>query len=1353
MITSLRFLRILSSAVPIFSGMWFSLTLPRLPAQNATWTGATSSAAANGANWQGALLPDGTRGAVFDAAVVSGSTTASFAAGDTATWQGINFLAGSTAFTLNLPTVGALTLGGGGIVNASTGSQTVSAGNLALASSAPLTQNATGSLAIGASIALGSNTLTLDGNGAGLATVSGAISGGGAVTKSGTGTWTLAGANSYSGGTTVNAGTLVGNTTSLKGNITNNAAITFNQTTSATYAGTISGTGALTKTGSGALTLTGASTYAGGTTIAGGTLNLGTGGSLAGNVVVNAGSILSFGASGVVTFGGVISGAGELSKSLVGTLTLTATNTYSGPTRVTRGTVDLSGPTGQLTGTSLVSVGLGGTFNAGDTAALNGVVNRINPGASLQMSGVTSTGSGGGTSTFNLLRGSSTAGDQAFTFLVVGGNGASAITGGASTNGPKPTLTFSNGGPYVRSVGGSLDISNANLNVVFTNAPPGSAAGVGSDAILIGATLNGVDFIAAAAGVVSAPPSLYTATGTTAWTAGKNMDVTGSNGAPYTAVEVNSVRFNANGANTVTLADGTNSVASGMILVTDAVGANVSTIAGSGGGSILMGRAAQDLLVINNNTSGALVIGSIIADNAGATGLTKSGAGILTLTGANTYSGITTINTGTLQLGAGNALSSATAVAVVAGATFDVNGKVATVRSIAGDGSITLGSGTLTTSGTNSTTFVGVISGNGGAFTKTGSGTLTLSGTNTYTGGTTIGGGTLQIGSGGTTGSITGDVTNGGILNFNRSNDLTFSGVISGNGALTKSGAGTLTLSGTNTYTGGTTISAGTLLVNSSLLSSFVTVASGATLGGSGAISGATTVSSGGHIAPGNSAGTLVFVNGLTLLSGTVLDFQLGTSSDRINLTGGILVGPAGTGGITLNLSDAGGFSPGVRYTLFDFVSGQTSSFDVADFSLGTLIGGTTAGDFSFDLTAASLGLTYQASAIPEPSTYAALTGLGALALAMWRRHYRRRTSARVLRTQGASRTMFLLPGLLAVASGMLIQPPSYGQSSFSVLDLGIPGGGSSSAANAINNAGQIVGTSNNSPLFPAWIYSNGSATVVAANASAYGVGPAGQVLGSVNNHAFVYANGTTTDLGTLGGVASTAVAMNAAGQIVGTSFTAGFQNHAFSYANGTMSDLGTLGGASSFAGGINAAGTIVGVSRTAGGVPHAFAYANGVMTDLGTLGGTESHGNGINDVGQIVGYSMITGGQTRAFLWANGTMTNLGALGGTDSYGYGINAAGQIVGELVLSGGVSHAMYYTGGQMYDLNALTNLSGSGLTRLDWATAINDSGQIVGIGTATDGSQHGFLLTAIPEPSTYAALAGLGALGLAVGVRV
>ena len=72
----------------------------------------------------------------------------------------------------------------------------------------------------------------------------------------------------------------------------------------------------------------------------------------------------------------------------------------------------------------------------------------------------------------------------------------------------------------------------------------------------------------------------------------------------------------------------------------------------------------------------------------------------------------------------------------------------------------------------------------------------------------------MQIGSGGTTGSVTGDIVDNAALVFNRSNALTYAGVISGTGSLTKSGAGTLTLTADNTYAGGTTINAGTLAVS-----------------------------------------------------------------------------------------------------------------------------------------------------------------------------------------------------------------------------------------------------------------------------------------------------------------------------------------------------------------------------------------------------------------------------------------------------------------------------------------------------------------------------------------------------------
>ncbi|MCW1922954.1 autotransporter-associated beta strand repeat-containing protein [Luteolibacter arcticus] len=222
------------------------------------------------------------------------------------------------------------------------------------------------------------------------------------------------------------------------------------------------------------------------------------------------------------------------------------------------------------------------------------------------------------------------------------------------------------------------------------------------------------------------------------------------------------------------------------------LGATGSSIISASGGtlrntaSVTTGRSIE-------LSAGGLTLdasgGSLTLTNAisGSGGLTKTGANSLILTGAAAHTGGTTISTGTLQVGNGG-----------------------TTGSLAGN---VTNHGTLTYNRSDAGTLAGVISG-GGSLSKAGGGVLTLTGTNAYYGGTAINAGTLQIGAGGTTGSITGHISNQAALIFNRSDDLSFPGGISGTGTLTKLGAGTLTLSGSNASTGGTTIDAGILALS-----------------------------------------------------------------------------------------------------------------------------------------------------------------------------------------------------------------------------------------------------------------------------------------------------------------------------------------------------------------------------------------------------------------------------------------------------------------------------------------------------------------------------------------------------------
>ena len=205
--------------------------------------------------------------------------------------------------------------------------------------------------------------------------------------------------------------------------------------------------------------------------------------------------------------------------------------------------------------------------------------------------------------------------------------------------------------------------------------------------------------------------------------------------------------------------------------------------------------------------------------------LVKSGSGTLTLSGANTYAGSTSISAGTIKLGRANALSSLSAITLPSGTSLDITGYSQSFKSITGAGTITssaTGTPTLTMGADNTSfTFAGVIE-NGSAtvtLTKSGSGTLTLSGSNTFTGGANINAGVLSLGSANAIGSSGTISFGGGTLQYTSSNITDYSSRLSGssgqafkvdtNGrtvtwasnltnassSITKSGTGTLTIS------------------------------------------------------------------------------------------------------------------------------------------------------------------------------------------------------------------------------------------------------------------------------------------------------------------------------------------------------------------------------------------------------------------------------------------------------------------------------------------------------------------------------------------------------------------------------
>ncbi|HTB80277.1 MAG TPA: hypothetical protein VK717_05265 [Opitutaceae bacterium] len=351
----------------------------------------------------------------------------------------------------------------------------------------------------------------------------------------------------------------------------------------------------------------------------------------------------------------------------------------------------------------------------------------------------------------------------------------------------------------------------------------------------------------------------------------------------------------------------------------------------------------------------------------------------------------------------------------------------------------------------------------------------------------------------------------------------------------------------------------------------------------------------------------------------------------------------------------------------------------------------------------------------------------------------------------------------LMLAFAALLPSALHAAFSYTITDLGTLGGTESYAV-AVNASGQVVGKAMlPSGSYRAFAWWKGTmidlGTLNSDYSAATGINDEAEVVGESSTstgatHAFHFSFGTgvMTDLGTLGGNYSTAAAINNNGLIVGTAALSTGSDRAFVFStDGLMHDLGTLGGDYSTATAIDDNNVVVGwAARSSGLFPdlynqHGFVFINGQMQDLSIFGGlfnlsgTSTNPLGVSDTGVVGEFSSDPLGDLGpcGFVGYPGqTPIRFGDGGYNIASEEGINASGQVVGwyeSLLAVGSKKYASLYSGGVLYDLNTLVDLSGSNFTQLSDATAISNTGYIVGTGTTKSGTPHAYLLTPIPAP--------------------
>ncbi|WP_395346358.1 autotransporter-associated beta strand repeat-containing protein [Variovorax sp. UC122_21] len=685
------------------------------------------------------------------------------------------------------------------------------------------------------------------------------------------------------------------------------------------------------------------------TAVSGGTLSLGQG---------SAASIDATSTGGAVVQGGAISVVGATTVSAsggAGAITLNnAGNDFGGVVNLTGGPTEIADAnaltlgnlaTGDLTATSNGALSLGqGSAASINATSNNGAIVQSGP---LAVAGTTTLNAGTGTIT-----------------LTQGGNsfgGALGIAGGNTAIAAASDLTLGDG-----SVGGTLALTSGgaitqtgSLSVVGTSSFGATGAIALTDAnndfgaavslqgssiairdrndLTVSSLTNGTNgSVSVIAGGQLVLPSQAIDAGT------GNVVLAAEGGQLGISNAVRGANVTLGGRDGIALAAdvetaGTLSLSSSQGIAQSSGTITAGTLTGSAAGAVTLSNEANQIGTLGDFSAQGLTVKSGLQLNV--TGKVDGGASTY-LMGSNLSISGTVSATDTVLFSTG-AIGQTSSGAIVADtlsgtAVGVVNLTGANMVATLGDfdaGSVP-GTGDFSFANGRALSITGKVAADNLSFDVSNGAVVTGSLTTRVPGGTTtIASGTrLQIGAGGTAGSISGDVVANGELAFDRSDTVSFGGSIGGSGSLTQAGSGSLDLTGASTYASGTTVAVGTLSVNNKSGSATgtgdVQVQAGATLAGTGSVAGAVTVDKGGVLSAGNGGAGTLTLGSLSLNAGSVLNYELGQAgvaggslNDLIDVNGNLQLDG------TLNVSETAGgkFGAGL-YRLINYTGTLTDN-------------------------------------------------------------------------------------------------------------------------------------------------------------------------------------------------------------------------------------------------------------------------------------------------------------------------------------------------------------------------------------------------------------------------------------------